>query len=74
MEEEKKANEDREKIKSYKDKLSVEQRSELRAKALDEIHHTKGIKEEFITEILIEAKENELAAKILGIDLSETAS
>lgn len=72
MKEERKANEDREKIKSYKDKLSVEQKSELRVKALDEVRRTKGIREEFITELLIEAKENELVAKIPGIDLSET--
>jgi len=72
MKEEKKANENREEIKTYKDKLSIDQRSELRAKALDEVRQTKGIREEFITDILIEAKENELIAKELGIDLSET--
>jgi len=33
---------------------------ELREKALEEIRKTKGIREEFITEILIEAKENEI--------------
>lgn len=71
MEKEKKENENQERIRTYKGKLSVEQRSELRAKALDEIHNMKGIKEEFITETLIEAKENELVAKRLGIDLPE---
>jgi len=73
MEQEKKIQEVREKIKSHKDKLSVEQKADLRAKALVEIRHTKGIKEEFITEILIEAKENELIAKVLDINLSEIA-
>ena len=73
MEQEKKIQEVRENIKSHKDKLSTEQKADLRAKALNEIRNTKGIKEEFITEILIEAKENELIAKTLNIDLSEIA-
>ena len=72
LEEERRANEDREKIKSYKDKLPADKRSELRAKALDKIRHTKGMKEEFITEILIEAKENEIIAEKLGANLSKT--
>jgi len=72
MEEERKANEVQERIRTYKNKLSAEKRSELHSKALAEIRNTKGIKEEFITEILIEAKENELIAKLLDINLSET--
>jgi hypothetical protein len=48
--------EEREWITTYKESLSPEQRSELHERALEEIRKTKGIKEEFITEILINAK------------------
>jgi hypothetical protein len=60
--------EEREWITTYKESLSPEQRSELHERALEEIRKTKGIKEEFITEILINAKENEIIRRQLGID------
>jgi hypothetical protein len=59
-EKEKKLVEVQEKIKEHKESLSESQKVELREKALEEIRKTKGIREEFITEILIEAKENEI--------------
>jgi hypothetical protein len=59
---------ERERITTYKESLSPEQRSELRERALEEIRKTKGIKEEFITELFIEAKENEILRKKLGAD------
>lgn len=66
-EDEKIAVEIQEKIKKHKENLNEGQRLELRDKALDEIRQTKGIKEEFITELFIEAKENEIIRKQLGI-------
>ena len=60
IEEDKKADEEREKINAYKESLSPEQRSELREKALNEIKKLENIREEFISEVLIEAKENEI--------------
>jgi hypothetical protein len=50
----------RERISAEKEKLSPKARTELRQKALGEINSIEGIKEEFITDILIEAKENEI--------------
>ena len=70
-EDEKKTVEIQEKIKEYKESLNEDQRLELREKALEEIRKTKGIKEEFITELFIEAKENEIIRKQLGIQVSE---
>jgi len=67
-EEEKKVAEIQEKVKEHKESLNENQKSELREKALEEIRRTKGIKEEFITEILINAKENEIIRKQLGIE------
>jgi len=60
MEENRKADEEREKINAYKESLSPEQRSELREKALSEIKKLENVREEFISEVLIEAKENEI--------------
>jgi hypothetical protein len=57
-----------ERIKEHKESLNENQRSELREKALEEIRKTKGIKEEFITALFIEAKENEIIRRQLGID------
>ena len=45
-----------EKIREYKNNLDDNQRKQLREEALKAIRNTKGIREEFITEILIEAK------------------
>jgi len=54
-----------------KAKLKPKERARLRARALQEIKSMEGIKEEFITEYLIEAKENELIGKQLDTRLSE---
>lgn len=70
-EDEKRTVEIQEKIKKHKENLNENQRSELRKEALEEIRKTKGIKEEFITEIFIESKENEIIKKQLGIEVSE---
>jgi len=70
-EKEKKLAEVQERIIEHKEKLNESQKSELREKALEEIRKTKGIREEFITEILIEAKENEIIRKQLGMDVPE---
>ena len=59
-----------EKIREYKNNLDDNQRKQLREEALNTIRNTKGIREEFITEILIEAKENEITtAKLNAISL-----
>ncbi|MBM4399614.1 MAG: hypothetical protein FJ041_04720 [Candidatus Cloacimonetes bacterium] len=63
QEEEEKQEKLLEKVKEYKNSLDGEQRKQLREGALKAIRSTKGIREEFITEILIEAKENELIYK-----------
>jgi len=47
-------------IKAHKADLTDEQRAELRQRALDKIRSNKNIKEDFITEPLIESFENEL--------------
>ncbi|MDQ1252232.1 MAG: hypothetical protein QG646_1350 [Euryarchaeota archaeon] len=70
-EDEKRIVEIQEKIKKHKEGLNEVQRLELRNEALEEIRKTKGIKEEFITELFIEAKENEIIRKQLGIQVSE---
>lgn len=51
---------ERENIIAIKQNLSSTERSELRSRALELIRNTEGIKENFITEVLIEAKENEM--------------
>ena len=48
------------KLRVHKEELSKVKRTELRKKAMDEIAKMKGVKKEFITPILIEAKENEM--------------
>ena len=60
IEEEKKIAEERERITTYKESLSPEQRSELRERALDEIKKSGTIRQELIGQPLIEAKENEI--------------
>ena len=67
-EEEKRIVKNQERIKEHKESLNENQRSELRKKALEENRQTKGIKEEFITDLFIEAKENEIIRKQLNID------
>jgi len=66
IEEEKKIAEERELITTYKERLSPEQRSELRERALDEIKKSGTIRQELIGQPLIEAKENEILRKELG--------
>ena len=56
-------------IQQRKESLTPEERKQLRERAIEELSNTPGIKKEFITGILIEVKENELVAKLLGIDL-----
>ena len=51
---------ERENIIAIKQNLNPTERSELRNRALELIRNTEGIKEHLITEILIEAKENEM--------------
>jgi hypothetical protein len=51
---------ERAKIEVYKKTLDPETRAELRERALREIRSIKNIKEGFITDILIEVKENEI--------------
>ncbi len=50
----------RERISAEKAKLGPKQQEKLRRRALHEIGNMEGIKEEFVTKILIEAKENEI--------------
>ena len=66
--EEKKLEEEREKIEAYKESLSPKQRSELREKALSEIKKLGTIREELIGQPLIEAKENEILKDELSAD------
>ncbi len=62
---------EKERIEAYKETLSVEERAELRDKAEAEIRGSGQFKEEFITDYLIEAKENELIRNEIDIELSE---
>ena len=50
----------RKRVSEDKAKMSPKERVALKEKALEEIRNTEGIKEEFVTDILIEAKENEI--------------
>jgi hypothetical protein len=58
--EEEKQTKIQEKIREHKNSLNDSQRKQLREEALNAIRNTKGIREELITEIFIETKENEL--------------
>jgi hypothetical protein len=49
----------------HKAQMSQKDRDELRKQALEEIGNTKGIKAEFITDILINTKENEILKREL---------
>ena len=59
------------KIKAYKEAMNPKDRADLRKKAETEIRDSGKYREEFITDILIESKENELIGKELGIKLPE---
>lgn len=61
------------KIKTHKESLTKKEREELRKKAEEAIRKSGQYREEFISDMLIEIKENEFVAKILGMDPSETA-
>ncbi len=51
---------ERERMKLYKESLSSDDRAKLREKALERIREMEGVKEDFITENFIEAQENEI--------------
>ncbi len=50
----------RQKLSKQKEKMGKKKCADLREQALKAIRDTEGIKEEFITDVLIEAKENEI--------------
>jgi hypothetical protein len=60
QEDQKREEEELAEIKAYKGELSKEEREELRKKAVNEIEKMEGVKREFVSEILVEAKENEI--------------
>ncbi len=53
-------------MESHKAKMNQKDRDELRERALEEIRNTKGVKAEFITDILINAKEKEILKRELN--------
>ena len=55
------------KIEVYKESLGVEERAKLRERAEAEIRDSGQFKEDFITDYLIEAKENEIIREQIGI-------
>jgi len=63
---EKKREEEKRKIDSYKEALSLEERTRLRERAETEIKESGQYKAEFVTKLLIEAKENELVRNQIG--------
>jgi hypothetical protein len=60
QEERDRAEQERAEIETYKESLEPEERAKLRERALEEIRGMDGIKEEFIGDVLIKAKENEI--------------
>jgi len=60
QEEQDRAEQERVELEAYKETLDPEERAKLRERALAEIRGMEGVKEEFITDILIKAKENEI--------------
>ena len=61
QEERDKAEQERAEIEAYKETLDPDERTKLRERAMEEIRAMENIREEFITDILIEVKENEIA-------------
>ena len=61
--EEKKRAEEEERIKVYKESLSSDERAKLRERAEAEIRDSGQFKEDFITDFLIEAKENKIVRR-----------
>lgn len=60
---------ERAEIEAFKEKMEPEERERLRQKALEEINKMEGIKKDFITEVLIRAKENEILK--IELDISK---
>ena len=52
-------------IQQKKESLTSEERKQLRERAIEELNNTPGIKKEFITDILVEVKENEIIKTLL---------
>ena len=57
---ERRSEEELAKLRAHKEELSKGERTELLKKAMDEIAKMEGVKKEFVTPTLIEAKENEI--------------
>lgn len=57
---ERRKEEERAELRVHKDELSKGEREGLRKRAMDEIRKMEGIKSQFITDMLIEARENEI--------------
>jgi len=57
-------------LENYKDQLPDQEREDLREKVVTKLQNTPGIKDEMISEIVINAFENELIRET-GVDLSE---
>ncbi|MBM3210822.1 hypothetical protein FJZ33_01280 [Candidatus Poribacteria bacterium] len=62
-EEQERLEKEKQKYESYKMAMSPEDRTKLREKALEQIKGMEGVKEEFITDTLIEFQENEVLRK-----------
>ena len=58
-------------IETYKESLAAEERAKLRERAEAEIRDSGQFKEEFITNFLIEAKENEIIREQIGMKVPE---
>jgi len=62
-EERQRMEEERERVEAHKQGLTPEERAKLQEMAQKEIRNMDGIKEEFVSEVLIEAKENEIVRR-----------
>ena len=51
---------ERDELETFKEKLEPKEREKLRQRAIEEINKIEGIKQDFITEVLIRSKENEI--------------
>ncbi len=58
--EEERLEKERVEIEALKEKLNPEERAKLRQRAIEQINKMEGIKQDFVTESLIRAKENEI--------------
>ena len=70
QEERNRAEQERIEFEAHKETLDPEERSKLRERALKEIRSIEGIKEDFISDMLIEFKENEILKSELEEDES----